>query len=82
LKPTQYPTAKQALETDLRDATIIQLTDDVLLQTIHLLETHPLRSSDAIQLASALVWGADQFISADMRQCASARSAGLNVVQL
>jgi predicted nucleic acid-binding protein len=67
---------------DLADATIIQITDEVLLRSIHLLESHPLRSSDAIQVSSALVWGADLFVSSDTRQCAAAKTAGLNVVRL
>ena len=82
LRPSQYESAKNALEVDLADATIIQITDEVLLHSIHLLESHPLRSSDAIQVSSALVWGADLFVSSDARQCAAAKTAGLNVVRL
>jgi predicted nucleic acid-binding protein len=82
LKPAEYAAAKNALAVDLADATIIQITDEVLMEGIRLLESHPLRSSDAIQVSSALVWGADQFVSADARQCAAARASGLNVVRL
>jgi predicted nucleic acid-binding protein len=82
LRPIQYVAAKNALEADLADATIIQITDEVLIQSIRLLESHPLRSSDAIQVSSALVWGADQFVSADARQCTAAKAAGLHIVRL
>jgi predicted nucleic acid-binding protein len=34
---------------------------------------------DAIHVAAALACEADVFVSADQRQCAAARSAGLNV---
>jgi predicted nucleic acid-binding protein len=82
LKPSEYATAKNALEADLADAAIIQITDEVLIQSIRLFESHPLRSSDAIQVSSALVWRADRFVSADSRQCAAAKAAGLNVVKM
>ena len=37
------------------DYRIFELTDAVLLESQRLLETHPLRAGDAIQLASALL---------------------------
>jgi len=82
LKPSEYASAKNALEADLADATIIQITDEVLIHGVRLLESHALRSSDAIQVSSALVWGADLFVSSDARQCAAAKTGGLNVMQL
>jgi uncharacterized protein len=78
----QYEAAKTALESDLADTTVIQIIDAVVLQTLRLLEAHPLRASEAIQVASALVWGADKFISADARQCAAAKASGLSVIRL
>jgi predicted nucleic acid-binding protein len=77
----QYATAKSALETDLADAAVIAIVDEVLLKSIDLLESYRLRASDAIQIASALAWGADVFASADERQCAAAKASGLKVVQ-
>jgi predicted nucleic acid-binding protein len=82
LKPAEYLQVKAALEADLADATVLQITDEVLLESIRLLESHPLRSSDAIQVSSALLWGADRFVSADARQCAAAKASGLKVLQL
>ena len=82
LKPSEYAIAKNALQADLADAAIIQITDEVLIHSVRLLESHPLRSSDAIQVSSALVWGADLFVSSDARQCTAAQKSGLNVVQL
>jgi len=82
LTPTQYAAARRALESDLSDATVIQITDEVLLGCVQLLETNPLRSSDAIQIASALAWHADMFVSADARQCAAAKASGLSVIKL
>ena len=82
LTRSQYAAAKVALEADLADITVIALTDEVLLTAIRLLESHPLRASDAIQVASALAWQADAFASADGRQCAAAKDAGLKVIRL
>jgi hypothetical protein len=78
----QYESAKAALEKDLADATVIALIDEVLLGSITLLEVHPLRASDALQISSALVWHAEMFVSADARQCAAANTAGLRVMKL
>jgi len=82
LTPAQYAAAKGALESDLADATVIQITDEVLLASVRLLETNPLRSSDALQIASALAWHSDTFVSADARQCAAAKASGLSVIRL
>ena len=82
LKPAEYAAAKTALESDLADAAIIQVVDEVLLESIRLLESNPLRTSDAIQIASALVWRADLFVSADARQFSAAKATGMNAVRL
>jgi predicted nucleic acid-binding protein len=82
LTKAQYELAKRALESDLADAAVIQIIDDVVLHSIRVLETHPLRASDAIQISSAQVWGADKFVSADARQCTAAKALGLNVIRL
>jgi predicted nucleic acid-binding protein len=82
LTRSQYTAAKAALEMDLADAAVIAMIDEVLLGGIRLLESYPLRTSDAIQISSALVWGADVFVSADTRQCDAAKAAGLKVVRL
>jgi len=82
LTPSQYAAAKDALEADLADTTVIQTTDDVIVNCARLLEANPLRASDAIQIASALEWHADVFASADVRQCDAARKSGLDVVKL
>jgi predicted nucleic acid-binding protein len=58
------------------------MTDEVLGGGINLLESYPLRASDAIQVSSALVWQADLFVTADARQAAAAKSAGLKVIRL
>jgi uncharacterized protein len=70
-------------QTDYR---IFELTDDVLLEAQRLLETHPLRTGDAIQLASALIANAQLqsanlpaliFLASDARLLTAANSEGL-----
>jgi predicted nucleic acid-binding protein len=43
------------------------------------LERNTLRGMDAIHIGSAVAMQADQFVSADARQCASAAAVGLEV---
>ncbi len=64
----QYALAKQRLSEDIRDADIINITPEVISQTMVMLETLPLRTMDALHLASAHVWGAELFVSADRLQ--------------
>jgi predicted nucleic acid-binding protein len=82
LTKSQYAAAKAALESDLADATVIAMVDEVLLGGVRLLESYTLRASDAIQISSAIAWQADVFTSADARQCAAAKAVGLKVVRL
>jgi len=82
LTKSQYAQAKAALEADLVDTAVIAMTDEVLIHGVRLLENHPLRASDAIQISSALAWQADAFTSADARQCDAAKAAGLKVFRL
>ena len=82
LTKSQYANANAALESDLADATVIAMADEVLLGGIRLPESFSLRVSDALQISSALAWQADVFVSADARQCSAAKAAGLKVVKL
>jgi predicted nucleic acid-binding protein len=77
LTPVQYRLAKQRLVDDVRDADIIQLTPSVVGSAIRILEASPVRAMDALHIACALEWGAGIFVSADTRQMAAARRAGL-----
>ena len=82
LLPPQYLDAKRALLADFEDASVTHVTDEVMARAVELLERWTLRSSDALQVASAAEWAAELFVSADDRQCVAARGYGLHVVQL
>ncbi len=74
--------AKQALLEDIEDASVINVTDQVMARAVELLERWPLRSSDALHIASAAEWSAELFVSADERQCTAARRCGLQAEEL
>ncbi|HLY60536.1 MAG TPA: type II toxin-antitoxin system VapC family toxin [Terriglobia bacterium] len=78
----QYQKSKQALLEDIADASVVNLTDQVMARAVDLIEHWPLRSSDALHLASAAEWSAELFVSADEIQCAAARGEGLRVEEL
>lgn len=75
----QFTTLERHLLDDIRDAAIIDLTPEVIAASITAIKTSPLRAADALHVAAAKVWEADLFVSADERQLAAARKAGLTV---
>jgi len=75
----EYRNAKESVLSDINDATVIGITEEVIAQAVALLEQFPLRSADALHLACASEWSTDLFVSADDRQCAAARAHGLRV---
>ena len=82
LAKAQYRKLKRDAMADLADADICQLTPAVLNSVVSLLESHPLRALDALHLACALAVEPDIFVSADHRQLAAARKAGLKIVDV
>ena len=77
LTSSQYVTAKRQLLEEIHDVDMIHLTPPVVSASIAVLEDNPVRALDALQIACALEWGADVFISADQRQRKAAQYAGL-----
>ena len=79
ISTAEYRNAKTAVLSDIDDATVIGMTDEVIAQSVALLEQFPLRSADALHIACASEWSTDLFVSADDRQCKAARTRGLRV---
>lgn len=77
LSARQYEAAKKSLSQDLRDAVIVDLTPEVVSTCTAVLEASPVRAMDALHVACAIQWGAELFVSADERQIAAAKKAGL-----
>jgi len=79
LSAKEYRNARASVLSDLDDATIVGITEEVVAQAVALLERFPLRSADALHIACASEWSTDLFVSADDRQCKAARARGLRV---
>ena len=78
LSGRDYTEAKQYLSEDIRDAVIVNLVPQVVSTCTKILEASPLRAADAVQIACALEWEAELFVSADKRQISAAKKAGLH----
>ena len=77
LSERDYRKIKDRLAADVEDATVLQLTAEVMACAFRLLETNTLRAMDALHVACALQWKADLFATGDRRQLAAAKNAGL-----
>ena len=77
LSRQDYGTIKRHLSDDVRDAVIVNLIPEVIATSTKLLEASPLRAMDALQVACALVWLAELFVSSDKQQINAAKKAGL-----
>ena len=82
LAKAEYRMLKSVAMADLADVDICQLTAEILATVVSLLESHPLRTMDALHVACALAVAPDRFVSADHRQLTVARKAGLNIVDV
>jgi predicted nucleic acid-binding protein len=72
-----YFTIKARLLDDVRDVEVVNITDDVVAQTMLILEQNPVRAMDSLHIACALAWRADLFITADKDQESAAQRHGL-----
>jgi predicted nucleic acid-binding protein len=77
ISPSDYNVVKTHLVDDVRDAVIVNLTNDVVSLSISILEQNSIRAMDALHVASAFAWGADLFVSSDKNQAKAARKQGL-----
>jgi predicted nucleic acid-binding protein len=84
LSATQRDDILEALQQDLAAFYLIELTADVVSYATRLLRRHPLRSADAVQLASCLTVARrlsrdPKLVAFDERLVAAAREEGLPV---
>ena len=82
LSDHDYEKIKRALTDEIKDVSIINITNSVVLKSIQLLENNTLRAMDALHLACALEWRAELFISADQRQIEAATREGLHAIYI
>jgi predicted nucleic acid-binding protein len=82
LSTQQYREAKAAVFSDIEDASVVGISEEVVTRSMELLEHFPLQSADALHIACAAEWSAELFVSADERQAKAARAHGLQVEAL
>lgn len=82
LTKADYRKLKGNAMADLADIDICQITPGILNTVVLLLELSPLRAMDAIHVGCALAVEPDLFVSADKRQLAAARKAGLKIADV
>jgi uncharacterized protein len=76
LSTEEYRNAKASVLTDVDDATVIGITEEVIAHGVALLEQFSLRSADALHIACALEWTTDPRGVPAWTQ--AVRSAGFN----
>jgi len=77
LTDREYTESKHYLSQDIRDAEMVNLVPQVVSTCTEILEASPVRAADALQIACALEWVTELFVSADKRQISAAKKAGL-----
>jgi len=82
LSKADYRKLKEDAMADLADIETSQITPEVLVSVVSLLESNQLRAMDALHVACALAVGPDIFVSADHRQLAAAQKVGLRIVDV
>jgi predicted nucleic acid-binding protein len=75
----QYGALKKEAYADFREAYVVEISPEILQDSIFCLESAALRALDAIHIATARRTSCDIFISADGRQCKAANKLGLQV---
>ena len=78
----QYQEAKASLLNEAADSFVVNLTQEILLGTLALLEKSTVRAMDAIHISCAIEWSADLFVSSDEKQLLAAKRAGLKISQV
>jgi len=79
LTPKEYSLIKEKLIEEFDSLEIINVIPEVISKATILLEKYKLRTLDSIHVASAIIWKAELFVSADKRQTLAAKKAGLKV---
>ena len=77
LTDREYTESKHYFSQDIRDAVMVNLVPQVVSTCTEILEASPVRAADALQIACALEWETELFVSADKRQISAAKKAGL-----
>lgn len=79
LTSKEYSLIKEKMIEEFDSLEIINVVPEVISKATLLLEKYNLRTLDSIHVASAIIWKAELFVSADKRQTLAAKKAGLKV---
>jgi predicted nucleic acid-binding protein len=79
LTAAQHRAAKGELVARVEELTIVEITEDLIVDAAEVAEREALRGYDAVHLAAALTVGADLVTSADVALCDAAGRRGLAV---
>ena len=74
----QYEWIKNEFLLDMGEFVVIDITNEVVIRSIHCLEKGALRSLDALHIAAAVEYKCGMFITGDRRQKNIANVIGLN----
>jgi len=76
----EYMQIKRVFAQEIEGIDICNISNEVVQESITLLEFNSLRSLDAMHIAAAKIWGADKFVTADKRQWQAAKDSGLSTI--
>ena len=65
ISPAQYALIEKEINHNQNDFSVVHWNDDLAALSIKLIKKYPLRTLDAIQLASAILSSPNQFITSD-----------------
>ena len=72
--------AKDAFYNDISDIDMVEINNSVIFTSIECIQNYPLKTLDALQIACAIEWKCDIFISSDKQQIKAAKQYGLNTL--
>ena len=79
---TQYHKLRAFIIDDLKNFYLCELTTQVIKRSVVLLESFSLKTLDALQIACAIEFQSELFISADHQQTRAAHQAGLKIEEV
>ena len=79
---SQFNNIKKTFLVEIVDATILQITPEIIINSVHLLEKYSLRTLDSLHISCGKLIKPDLFVSGDKRQLEAAMSEGLKIMSV
>ncbi len=74
-----YSLLKERLCRDIADIEVAPISEKAIGKAVVVIESHPIRTLDALHIGAALAAGVPLLVTADSRQAEAARGSGLEV---